>query len=187
MCNQECAVEEPTGRERADCGRPTSVATTSDDAVWMIRVMTDIGAAPIVAGGWGVDALVGAQSRPHRDLDVLVQAEFVEAITNRLLDEGFVVTTDWLPVRVEMSDLRRDRHVDIHPIFDDSDAGWWQHGLDDAKFECSADDLTVGRIGDTPVRCLSAARQRDLHTGYPHRGEDAHDVALLHRLLETPR
>lgn len=153
--------------------------TNPNDVAWLLEVMSGCGIEPIVVGGWGVDALAGEQSRPHRDLDVLVQHEFVETISSKLLSAGFAVATDWLPVRVELSDVERDRHVDIHPIFDDGRGGWWQHGRDDTKFEYPAAVLTTGLIGAVPVQCLTAAKQRDLHAGYELREQDAHDLGVL--------
>ena len=32
------------------------------------------GAVHVITGGWAVDALVGRATRPHRDLDVIVEA-----------------------------------------------------------------------------------------------------------------
>ena len=155
------------------------MTTGSEDAAWLLRVMSRLGAEPIIVGGWGIDALCGEPSRPHRDLDVLIQNEFVKPITNRLLDAGFEVTTDWLPVRIELSDVELDRHVDVHPIFDDGQGGWWQHGLDDTRFVYPAAVLTNGRIGDVLVRCLTASKQRELHAGYEPREQDLHDLSLL--------
>ena len=161
------------------------MATSSDDVAWLLGVMRELGAEPIVAGGWGVDALWRNASRVHRDLDVLVQSDLVELITNRLLGEGFAVTTDWLPVRIELSDVDLDRHVDLHPVVDDGRGGWWQHGLDDTRFEYPAEALTDGQIGDTSVRCLTASKQRDLHAEYEPRAEDLHDLGLLNDLMST--
>ncbi len=147
--------------------------------------MSELGAEPIVAGGWGIDALCSTTSRTHRDLDVLIQDQFVEPITNELISARFIVTTDWLPVRIELSDVDRDRHVDIHPVFDDGCGGWWQHGLDNTTYEYPVTVLTTGRIGDVPVRCLTAEKQRQVHSGYEPREQDLHDLALLDRLTHT--
>lgn len=41
----------------------------------VIEVLADLREADCrawVAGGWGVDALVGGQTRPHRDLDLAI-------------------------------------------------------------------------------------------------------------------
>ena len=68
-------------------------------------VLDALGTAGIptwVAGGWGVDALAGRQTRAHRDLDLLVDAERLEDCLSILTARGYAVETDWLPVRVEV-------------------------------------------------------------------------------------
>ena len=95
------------------------MATTQDDVVWMLDVMEGLGFHPVIAGGWGIDALIGRQTREHRDLDVLVPESFVAPLVDALVDASFSITTDWLRVRVELSDTVTDRHIDIHPAFDD--------------------------------------------------------------------
>lgn len=46
-----------------------------EDAAALYRALSDAGVSCWVVGGWGVDALLGRQSRPHKDLDVLVLHE----------------------------------------------------------------------------------------------------------------
>ena len=136
----------------------------------------------MIAGGWGIDALVGHPTREHRDLDVLVPDSFVARLVDALVDASFSITTDSLPVRVELTDARADRHIDIHPAFDDGRQGWWQHGFDGQRFESPLETLTDGSLGGRSVRCFTAAKQLELHLGYPHRPEDVHDIAVLRRL-----
>ncbi|MDJ0771750.1 MAG: hypothetical protein QNJ12_23390 [Ilumatobacter sp.] len=161
------------------------MTTEVDDVAWFLEVAANCGATPIVAGGWGVDALAGRQTRDHRDLDLLVQHECVESIAEELCEAGFVVSTDWLPVRIELSDAVDDRRVDVHPIHDDGHGGWWQHGLDGQIHDYPAHALTTGAIGGVVVSCLTVAKQRHLHTGYELRRDDVHDLAVLDG-LEPP-
>jgi lincosamide nucleotidyltransferase A/C/D/E len=42
-------------------------------------------------GGWGVDALVGDQTRPHADLDLAVDRDELERIQQNLERLGFLV------------------------------------------------------------------------------------------------
>jgi lincosamide nucleotidyltransferase A/C/D/E len=66
-----------------------------------------------INGGWAVDALVGHQTRPHRDLDLFVDAAAVDDIVGWLTARGYTAETDWLPARLELrsGSLR----VDVHP------------------------------------------------------------------------
>ena len=76
-----------------------------------------------IGGGWGVDALVGYQTRGHRDLDLAVNADHGAAVLVALGKLGYVIETDWRPVRVEVVAAGRGR-VDIHPVtFDEAGDG----------------------------------------------------------------
>lgn len=155
--------------------------TTEAEVLRVLAALTAVGASPRVAGGWGVDALAGRQTRDHRDLDVMVLADRLGSALEALRDMGYEVSTDWLPVRVEVA--AGDRHVDLHPLNPSPDGGSWQAGLDGARFDYPAEVWTTGRIGGHDVSCLTAPRQRDLHGGYQHRAEDRHDLAVLDDVL----
>lgn len=47
-----------------------------------------------IGGGWGVDALIGRQTRVHRDLDLAVNAEDELAAVGVLERRGYRVETD---------------------------------------------------------------------------------------------
>jgi lincosamide nucleotidyltransferase A/C/D/E len=44
---------------------------TGDDVLAVLAVLREAGAEVWVGGGWGIDALVGEQTRDHRDLDLM--------------------------------------------------------------------------------------------------------------------
>ena len=90
------------------------------------------------------------------------------------------MTTDWLPVRVELT--CGDRHLDLHPLHFRGDGSAWQSGLDQRGFDYPPHDWQIGHVGARPVICLSPARQRLFHAGYDHSEKDRHDIALLDRV-----
>ena len=159
--------------------------TTAADVVEVVHLLTGVGASPRLSGGWGVDALHGQQTREHRDVDVAVDAGRLDACVETLQRNGFVVTTDWLPVRVELSDHVAGRHVDLHPLHFAPDGSAWQAGLDDSRFDYPADAWCEGSVGGTGVRCLSARMQREFHAGYELRDVDRHDLRLLEALIQA--
>jgi lincosamide nucleotidyltransferase A/C/D/E len=137
-----------------------------------------------VGGGWGVDALTGRQTRAHRDLDLLVHADD-EAVTLDVLGRrGYVIETDWRPVRVELG-RPGGGYVDIHPVTFDRHGNGIQAGLGDMVYRYAASVFTTGRIAAQEVGCISVSRQIEAHQGYPHRPQDRHDLALLVALLTT--
>jgi len=152
---------------------PTSAA----DVVDILSCLTRAGVEARLSGGWGVDALVGRQTREHRDVDVAVDANQLGAAQAALAVLGFVVTTDWLPVRLELSE--GCRHIDLHPLHYRPDGSAWQAGLEATRFEYPSDAWTRGWVGRSKVICLTGARQRLFHSGYPPRKVDLHDLLLL--------
>jgi lincosamide nucleotidyltransferase A/C/D/E len=42
-----------------------------------------------IDGGWGVDALLGEQTRLHEDLDIVVQTKYVSKLRNLLEARGY--------------------------------------------------------------------------------------------------
>ena len=62
----------------------------------VLAVLEDLGSARCrvwVGGGWGVDALVGRQTRAHRDLDLAVDAEDEGRALAALARRGYRVET----------------------------------------------------------------------------------------------
>jgi lincosamide nucleotidyltransferase A/C/D/E len=134
-----------------------------------------------VAGGWGVDALVGRQTRLHRDLDLAVDARN-ETVALRVLGRrGYRVETDWRPVRVELIAEGRG-WVDIHPVVFDATGHGCQADLGGRQFDYPPEAFDQGSLGGVRVPCLSRAQQLLFHTNYEPRAIDLHDLALLEHL-----
>src|SRR5204863_1891352 len=48
-------------------------------------------------GGWGVDALLGTQTRTHKDVDIVIALDEVPQLQNVLGDQGFAVHDGIVP------------------------------------------------------------------------------------------
>ncbi len=48
-----------------------------------------------LCGGWGVDALLQEQTRPHEDLDIIIRAQDVVAFLSVVSSRGFYVAEIW--------------------------------------------------------------------------------------------
>lgn len=137
-----------------------------------------------VAGGWGIDALVGAQTRPHRDLDLMVDANDHEACMTTLAGLRYSIETDWLPLRVEVA-ADGDRWVDVHPVKFDVQGNGLQGDPDGTHFRYPPTAFTIGRISGRQVPCASAAQQETAHSGYELRPQDEHDLRQLATLRSS--
>src|SRR5688572_337322 len=95
------------------------MATTANVVHKIVDALKAFGADPRIAGGWDIDALAGSQSRVHRDLDLAIRADALDASLEARRTMGYDVTTDWLPVRIELSDATG--HVDLHRVHHERD------------------------------------------------------------------
>ena len=163
-------------------------------AGWGVRVWVD--------GGWGVDALLAAQTRPHKDFDALVPFADLEVLAAVLADHGFTLTEIWgenrwvvhptrLPliggeergaVAVATAFVVRDwagRELDVHALTFDRRGRGVPAWHADSLYPPAA---LAGRgvIAGTPVRCLSAQMQMVTHTGYALQAKDLQDLRRLH-------
>ena len=141
------------------------------------RVLQVLSRVPdaVVDGGWGVDALVGVETRPHGDLDLVVALERCDAIIDSLRADGFDVELDERPTRVVVA--AGDDHVDLH-LVTRSEFGMTQTLPGGRRFTYVLDD-TVGTIAGEAVRCLSAPMQILTHAGYEPDADDRADMAVV--------
>jgi lincosamide nucleotidyltransferase A/C/D/E len=96
---------------------------------------------------------------------------------------GYVIATDWRPVRVEVVAAGRGR-VDVHPVTFDEAGDGRQADLDGGYFHYPAGCFTTGVIAGRRVNCLTIEQQLPFHSGYPPRDVDRADLALLRRLTD---
>lgn len=75
-----------------------------------------------VDGGWGVDALVGQQTRPHDDLDLVIELADSDRAAAALSELGYTLYEDARPTKFVLRD-ERDRRVDFHTVTFDAEGG----------------------------------------------------------------
>jgi lincosamide nucleotidyltransferase A/C/D/E len=154
---------------------------TAEQAVAVLTALDEAGCWTCVEGGWGVDALAGRQTRPHRDLDVAVDAAQESVVLGVLERLGYAVETDERPTRVELAAPGRGR-VDLHPLHFGEDGDGIQLGPAGERWCWPAASFTSGTILGRRVRCVAAAQQIEWHQGYEPRATDLADLAVLRRL-----
>jgi lincosamide nucleotidyltransferase A/C/D/E len=152
----------------------------AEAVVELLDLLQSAGVDAWVDGGWGVDALLGYQSRPHEDLDLVVALDQVDRIREVLGSHGFSSAEDQLPVRFVLSHPHLG-HIDFHTVTFDGEGGGLQPQPSGKTFRYPPEGFVTGCIAGRPVRCISAGVQVLCHLGYEPKEKDVHDVRLLHQ------
>lgn len=165
-------------RRLRHCSLASVAAVELGDVRRVVDVLASAGVPYWVVGGWGVDALVGRPTRPHRDLDLALDATRFDDAVALVQGLGYVAETDWLPVRLELAKPGAGR-VDLHPVAIDGEGHGRQAGLDGVVYHYPRVDRGIGWLAGRVVPCVSARLQRTSHAGYELRDVDRHDLAQL--------
>ncbi len=91
----------------------------AEDLVALYTLLQERGVQLWVDGGWGIDALLGEQTRPHKDFDALVQFNDLAVMTEALAERGFVLKEIW----------SENRWV-VHPVSLGTAEVWYTAPLD---------------------------------------------------------
>src|SRR5215510_9563790 len=62
------------------------------DVIDLLKKIENIGVDVWIDGGWGVDALIGHQTRPHNDIDIFIQKKDTAVFTEMLNSNGYCKT-----------------------------------------------------------------------------------------------
>jgi lincosamide nucleotidyltransferase A/C/D/E len=149
---------------------------TRPDVLAFLDLTDELGIVAWLNGGWGVDALLGEQTRRHEDLDLFLPATDSATLVQHLELRGFapVPREDTTPWNFVYGDAY-GREIDLH------------------LFERAADTITYavheiypaailegyGTVGGRTVRCIAPEWEVRFHTGYPVDEQDWQDVSAL--------
>ncbi|WP_174501747.1 nucleotidyltransferase domain-containing protein [Streptacidiphilus neutrinimicus] len=154
---------------------------TADGVLSVLALLQAAGADVWVGGGWGIDALVGRQTREHRDLDLMHRLDQEPGVVAALAAAGFVETLGARPVRFVVAD-QAGREIDLHPLVFAEDGSAVQASPDPERpFRYPASCFVTGVVAGAVVPCLSAEQQVYFHQGYEPSDRDRHDMAQLRR------
>jgi lincosamide nucleotidyltransferase A/C/D/E len=153
------------------------------DAGAVLEIVAALEAAAVrvwLDGGWGVDALLGEQTREHADLDVILDAKHAGALREALRPLGFRPEPGGSESNFVLADAK-GRRVDAHPVEFDA-RGWACFRLADGRrwpFPPAA-FAGEGRVAGRAVRCLGADAQVQCHAqGYAPTEKDLRDMERL--------
>jgi Aminoglycoside-2''-adenylyltransferase len=68
---------------------------TTEDVIELYSALRAEGVRVWVDGGWGIDVLLGRQTRPHKDFDAIAAFEDLPALTQLLDSRGFALKLIW--------------------------------------------------------------------------------------------
>lgn len=140
-----------------------------------------------IDGGWGVDALLGEQTRMHQDLDIVIQEKDLEKFCAFLTIQGYaeIPQDDSCAWNFVLSD-EKGHKVDIHVIHFDSQGNGIYGPAERGIFYPTEALLGVGQIEETAVKCLTAEYQVESHRGYALKEKDFKDVFSLCDQFNVP-
>jgi lincosamide nucleotidyltransferase A/C/D/E len=152
---------------------------SAEDVAEILGRLDDAGIWYCVEGGWGVDALLGEQTREHVDIDLAVRLDEVERLCS-VLEEFERDEREW-PSSLGLAD-ERGRRVDAHPLTFDENGDGWQAKQGGGAYRWPAEHLDArGRIGGREVHCITPELQVRWHE---HEGFDDVDWADMRALAE---
>ena len=128
------------------------------DVLDILSTLEGAGLSVWLDGGWGVDALLREQTRPHDDLDLVVRLEDADGAISVLATIGFSPDVDARPTRFVVGD-EGDRRIDFHPVVFDEDGSARQIGAGTRRRRRVPGGWLRRRgASRRPRRCLSHAR-----------------------------
>jgi lincosamide nucleotidyltransferase A/C/D/E len=148
---------------------------TAGDVVEIVQLLDQNHIEVYIDGGWGVDALLGQQTRPHEDLDIVIQHKDVAQVRALFEARGYqeVPRDDTRDCNFVLGD-EQGHQVDIHSYTFDS-TGNHVYGVEYPAASLSGS----GTINGYRVRCISAEWMVRFHTGYELDANDYYDVRAL--------
>ncbi|MDP9794362.1 lincosamide nucleotidyltransferase A/C/D/E [Catenuloplanes nepalensis] len=166
---------------------PDGARTSRDDVLAVLRLADESGARLWIDGGWGVDALLGTQTREHGDLDVAIESRHLPAFLAALEAAGFHKAGETGATAWNFLVARPGGPVvDLHVVVLDADGngvlGPPEHGS-----AYPAGSLTGrGTIGDRPVDCIAPAFVVRFHDAYTGDAVDRADVHAICTRYDLP-
>lgn len=154
--------------------------TRARDVLAVLRMAAEADARVWVDGGWGVDALLGRQTRPHADLDLAVEADALARFVSRLEAAGYRprasdADTPWNFVLVHPGGSA----VDLHVIRFDGQGRGVMHEIGDGAFYPAGSLTGRGSIDGVDVDCVEPSWLVRFHTGYSLDADDWADVLAI--------
>jgi lincosamide nucleotidyltransferase A/C/D/E len=159
---------------------------TAAQVVQVLDILDSHGIDTWLEGGWNVDALLGEQTRVHKDLDMVVAVEDVPRMLDLLAEEGFAIVLGSPPKNFVLED-GLGRQLDFHPVRWDAEGNGIYRMDNDEDWPFPAQGFAGrGTISGRPVKCLSPEVLMLCRAGYEWQEKDFADAAAIHARYKVP-
>lgn len=148
---------------------------SSDNVVEIIKLLEQNNIEVYVDGGWGVDALLGGQTRKHDDLDIALPHKYIPKLRGLLEACGYkdVVRDDSRECNFVLGN-EKGCLIDIHSYtFDENGKNIFGVAYEPHHL------IGTGTINGYPVKCIPPDVMVEFHTGYAVDQNDYFDVKAL--------
>jgi lincosamide nucleotidyltransferase A/C/D/E len=165
---------------------------TADDAINIYHRLLDNNIQIWLVGGWGIDALLGEQTRPHKDLDVIMPVDDVERMCELLSHDGYKLgylweenlwTVDAHGAKTATAFVLQDaegRELDAHAMRLDTEGNGIPAWDAEGRILKRQDLAGEGVIAGVTVPCFTPEMQMACHTGYELPDKHLRDLEQLH-------
>jgi len=145
----------------------------AESVIELYNLLQSNGIEVWIDGGWGIDALLGKQTRPHKDLDIAINHKDKPKLRKLLEERGYKDiarddTSDWNFVLGD-----GEREIDVHTfVFDEK--GNNIYGAAYPKQSLTG----TGAINGESVKCIPPEWVVKFHAGakYEPKAKDIQDV-----------
>ncbi|MBI4066587.1 aminoglycoside nucleotidyltransferase [Candidatus Gottesmanbacteria bacterium] len=150
------------------------------DVLDLYDQLTRLGIETWLDGGWAVEAVLGEETRPHEDVDIVIGQKDVPKLRELLEAQGYkdVPRDDTSAWNFVVGD-DKGHLVDVHAIvFDDKGNGLYGPEKEGVMYP-AASFTGTGTIAGHTVKCISAEYLVKFHSGYKLDENDNKDVTAL--------
>lgn len=150
------------------------------DVISLYKQLSNLGIKIWFDGGWGVDALLGKQTRPHEDLDIVIQQKDVPKLRKSLKAQDYkdIERDDTSAWNFVLGDSK-GHLIDVHVITFDAEGNGLYGPLEKGVMYPAASLTGNGKVNGQSVKCISAEHMVKFHTGYKLKESDYKDVSAL--------
>ena len=157
-----------------------TVAMEEKDVIDLYTKLKSLSINIWVDGGWGVDALLGKQTRFHKDLDITIQLKDIPAFRK------FIEGLKYNDIKLDISRPHnfvlshdRGREIDVHVIVLNEKGDGIYGPVENGELYPAASLTGKGKIGNVEVNCIAPEYVVKFHSGYDLKENDYKDVLAV--------